>query len=170
MIETERLLLREWREEDIPYFAAINQDPRVMEFLLKPLTDVETKALVERFRRHHEEHGFCLFACILKENSECIGFLGLNVPPFTASFTPCVEIAWRLASKAWGKGYATEGAKAVLESAFNTWNLKEVVAFTVPMNKRSIRVMEKLGMKRDLSGDFDHPLVPPAHRLLRHVL
>ena len=169
-IETERLILREWRPEDLPFFAAINQDPKVMECLLKPLTEVETAAMIEKIQRHFKEHGFGPFACILKQTSNCIGFVGLFVPEFTAHFTPCVEIGWRLSSQVWDKGYATEAARAVLRVGFEQFGLKEIVSFTVPANQRSIRVMEKIGMRRDLNGDFNHPKVPDDHPLKMHVL
>ncbi len=141
-IKTDWLILREWEDRDIPPFVAINQDPLVMQHLLKPLTE-EARALVETFRRHFKTHGFGLYACVVKETSQCIGFVGLNVPAFVSHFTPCVEIGWRLASTAWGHGYATEAATSVLKEAFTTFGLQEVVAITVPRNKRSIRVMEK---------------------------
>lgn len=99
-IETNRLILREWLPEDLPFFAAINQDPMVMECLLKPLTEEETAAMIEKIQKHFKQHGFGLFACTLKQNTNCIGFVGLNIPEFTAHFTPCVEIGWRLSSQA----------------------------------------------------------------------
>lgn len=169
-IETEHLLLREWLPEDLPFFAAINQDPKVMECLLRAMTEAETAAMIEKIQKHFKQHGFGLFACILKQTSNCIGLVGLNIPEFIAHFTPCVEIGWRLSSEAWGKGYATEAAKAVLKAGFEQFNLQEIVAFTVPSNKRSIRVMEKIGMTRDLNGDFDHPKVPNDHPLKTHIL
>ncbi len=169
-IETEHLILREWQPEDLPPFAAINQDPQVMQFLRKPLTPSETAAMVEKIQRHFQQHGFGLFACVLKETSTCIGYVGLNVPDFEAHFTPCVEIGWRLSSRVWGKGYATEAALAVLEFGFTQCRLQEIVSFTVPANARSIRVMEKIGMTRDLKGDFYHPKLPPEHPLRLHLL
>jgi ribosomal-protein-alanine N-acetyltransferase len=99
-----------------------------------------------------------------------MGFIGLNVPSFTAHFTPCVEIGWRLASDYWGFGYATEGARAVLAVAFGELRLREVVALTFHLNVRSRRVMERLGMTRAPSDDFDHPSIPEGGRLRRHVL
>ena len=169
-IETKNLILREWKPEDLPFFAAINQDPKVMEYFLKPLTEAETAAMVERIQKHFEQHGFGLFACILRSTGQCIGYVGLNVPDFSAHFTPCVEIGWRLSSDVWGKGYATEAAWAVLETGFKEHGLQEIVSFTVPANYRSIRVMEKIGMTRDADGDFYHPKVPPEHPLRLHVL
>lgn len=169
-IETKRLILREWLPEDLPFFAVINQDPKVMECLLKSLTEEESAAMIEKIKKHFKQNGFGLFACILKQTSNCIGFVGLSIPEFTAHFTPCVEIGWRLSSQAWGKGYATEAARAVLKAGFEQFNLQEIVSFTVLVNKRSIRVMEKIGMKRDLNGDFDHPKVPHNNPLKAHVL
>ena len=98
------------------------------------------------------------------------GFLGLGRPRFEAAFTPCVEVGWRLAAEHWGRGYATEGARAALAYGFGTLGLDEIVSFTVPGNRRSIRVMEKLGMTRDPADDFDHPVLPEGHRFRRHVL
>ncbi|MBI2743595.1 MAG: GNAT family N-acetyltransferase [Chlamydiales bacterium] len=169
-IETQRLILREWKPEDLIPFAEINQDPKVMECLLKPLTLEESAAMMERMQNHFKEHGFGPFACVVKETDELIGFVGLYVPNFEAHFTPCVEIGWRLSSKAWGKGYATEAARAVLKAAFGEYGLREVVSFTVPKNLRSIAVMEKIGMKRDMKGDFLHPKIPAGHPLHQHIL
>ncbi len=169
-IETKRLLLREWLPRDLAPFTAINQDLEVMEYLFKPLTESETSAMIEKMQKHFEKYGFGLFACVVKETSELIGFVGLNTPTFTAHFTPCVEIGWRLASSAWGKGYATEAAHAVLKAAFEKYNLKEVVSFTVPMNQRSRRVMEKIGMTYNPKDDFCRPEIPLDSPLSYHVL
>jgi RimJ/RimL family protein N-acetyltransferase len=99
-----------------------------------------------------------------------IGYAGLSRPGFAAHFTPCVEVGWRLAAAHWNHGYATEAARAALRFGFEQASLAEIVSFTVPANTRSLRVMEKLGMRRDASGDFDHPLLPDGHPLRRHVL
>jgi RimJ/RimL family protein N-acetyltransferase len=96
------------------------------------------------------------------------GFVGLSRPAFETSFTPCVEIGWRLARGCWGRGYATEGARAAVAFGFERLGLEEIVAFTVPGNLRSIRVMEKIGMT--FSEEFDHPLIAPGHPLRRHLL
>ena len=106
----------------------------------------------------------------MKSTGEFIGYVGLAVPGFEAHFTPCVEIGWRLATPYWNLGLATEGARAVLDYAFSTVGLNEVVSFTVPANVRSRRVMEKLGLTHNPSDDFDHPRLPPDHPLRRHVL
>jgi len=169
-IETQRLILREWKPEDLVPFAAINQDPKVMEYFFKPLTEIETAAMIEKIKKHFTKHGFGLFACILKNTSTCIGFVGLSIPEFDAHFMPSVEIGWRLSSNVWNKGYATEAALAVLKAGFEQYGLQEIVSFTVPANHRSIRVMEKIGLKRDLEGNFNHPRVPVGNPLRNHVL
>lgn len=170
IIETERLILRTFEDKDIEPMAAIDQDPKVCEYLPGIGNRAATEAGIQHFIKHYYEHGFSLYAAELKETNEFIGYLGLIVPSFEAHFTPAVEIGWRLASSHWGKGYATEGAKAVLNYGFNKLGLNQIVSFTVPANIRSIRVMEKIGMKRDLSGDFHHPKLPKDHPLALHVL
>ncbi len=160
-IETERLILREWQAADLPFFAAMNQDVQVMEFMLKPqLTFDETLDFYNRIITHFEEHGFGLFACELKETQEFMGFIGLSIPNFEAHFTPCVEIGWRLARKFWGKGYATEGATAVLKYGFEVLHLPEMVSFASLGNARSMHVMDKIGMHRESRDDFVLPLPP----------
>ncbi len=167
---TERLLLREWRDVDGEPFARMNADPRVMEFFPAPLTREESDALLGRARAHFARHGWGMWAAELRASGEFIGFVGLNVPAFEAHFTPCVEIGWRLAAEHWNRGLATEGAREVLRYGFAELGLREIVAFTVPANVRSRRVMEKLGMARDPADDFEHPRIAPGHPLRRHVL
>jgi RimJ/RimL family protein N-acetyltransferase len=148
----------------------MNADERVMEFLPSVLTREESDARVHRIDQHFAEHGFGLWAVEAPGVADFIGFTGLAVAQFTAPFTPCVEIGWRLAAEHWGRGYATEAARAAVRYAFDELQLDEIVSFTVPQNVASRRVMEKLGMTRSPSEDFDHPLLPPDHRLSRHVL
>jgi ribosomal-protein-alanine N-acetyltransferase len=169
-IETSRLILRKWQEQDLKAFSDINQDPKVLEFLLASRSIQETAEWIDQIKKHFIDHGFGLWAVVLKDTGELIGYAGLNIPSFEAHFTPCVEIGWRLASRHWAKGYATEAARKVLEVGFAELGLKEIVSFTVPANMRSIRVMEKIGMSRDLSGDFYHPKLPRDHALALHVL
>ncbi len=170
MVETERLLLREWRAEDFDPFARMCADPRVMEFFPATLTLEETAAAMQRGRAHWERYGFGWWAAELKETGAFIGFIGLAVPAFEAHFTPCVEIGWRLAAEYWGHGLATEGARASLRYGFETLGLAEIVSFTTMRNVRSRRVMEKIGMSHDPADDFDHPRIPEGHPLRRHVL
>ncbi len=170
MFETKRLILREWRDSDIPAFSAMNQDPKVMEFFPATLSLDETKALVERIRQHFKTHSFGLFAVEIKATGEFIGFVGLMIPTFEAHFTPCVEIGWRIASAHWRQGYATEAAKMVLHLALEKYGLKEVVSFTAAVNLPSIAVMQKIGLQHTPKDDFDHPRLDKTHPLSRHVL
>lgn len=167
---TSRLILREWTDEDQEPFAAMNADPRVMEFLPGPLTRDESDAMAERIRSHFGEHGFGLWGVEVRGGPKFIGFIGLNIPKFEAHFTPCVEVGWRLAAEFWGHGYAPEGAHAALEYGFRELALDEIVAITVPHNLKSRRVMEKIGMRHDPAGDFPHPNLPEGDPLSRHVL
>jgi RimJ/RimL family protein N-acetyltransferase len=170
IIETERLILRTWQKEDAEAYFRINQDPKVIEFLTGPLTMEQVNAFITGANKQFEERGFTLWATCLKETGELIGWVGLNYLDFQAHFTPAVEIGWRLGSQYWGKGYATEAAKAVLDYGFNRLNLKELVSCTVPDNTRSRRVMEKLGMIRDPNEDFRNPKLDPSHRFSKVVL
>ena len=170
MIETERLLLQRWREEDREPFYRMNSDARVMEFFPEYLTQAQSDSLVDRINEHFKKHGFGLFAAELRKDQTFIGFVGVAVPSFKVHFTPCVEIGWRLAANYWGRGLATEGARAVVKYAFEELALDALVSFTVPRNIRSRRVMEKVGMTHDVSDDFDHPDLPEGHPLRRHVL
>lgn len=170
MLQTKRLLLREWCEEDLPSFAAMNADPRVMKTLPRILTRAESDELARRIRADMNERGFELWAVELVGTAPFIGFVGLSVPRFEAHFTPCVEIGWRIAAEHWNQGYATEAAEAVVKYGFEEKNLEEIVAITAVGNVASRRVMEKLGMKHDPAEDFNHPRLEPEHPLCRHVL
>src|SRR5215510_2994395 len=169
-IRTERLLLRRWRPEDRAPFAALNADPRVMQHFPAALSRAESDALADRIAAHFAEHGFGLWAVEVAGAAPFVGFVGLSVPRFTAHFTPCVEIGWRIGAEHWGRGYAPEAARAAVAHGFGELALSEIVSFTVPANASSRRVMEKLGMNRDPKDDFDHPGLPEGHELRRHVL
>ncbi len=169
-LRTDRLLLRRWRSDDRAPFAALNADPRVTEFLAGPLSRASSDALAERIEAHFAQYGFGPWAVEVPGEIPFAGFVGLGVPGFTAPFTPCVEVLWRLAPACWGRGYATEGARAALDFGFTHAGLAEIVSFTVPANVRSRAVMERLGMTRDPADDFDHPELPAGHSLRRHVL
>lgn len=168
VIRTERLVLRQWRDEDREPFALLNADPAVMEFFPSTLDRVQCDAFADRASAHLGAHGWGLWAVEGPEGF--IGFTGLAVPRFEAAFTPCVEIGWRLARSAWGRGYATEAATAVIRQAFDELGLDEVVSFTTVGNVRSRAVMERLGMTRDARDDFDHPLLASHDPLRPHVL
>jgi RimJ/RimL family protein N-acetyltransferase len=165
----ERVLLRGWLEEDLEPFAALNRDPRVMEHYPALLTRAESDAfVVEGAVPAFAERGFGPWAVEVAGVAPFIGYVGLKAPTFEARFTPCVEIGWRLAASAWGHGYATEAARLAIAYGFAEGGLDEIVSFTVPANRRSVAVMQRLGMRAD--GEFDHPRLPPGHRLRRHVL
>lgn len=169
-LETERLILRPWKESDLDSMVTINQDKNVCKYLPSIGNRDTTIALIERIVKHDIEHGYSLCAVELKSTHEMIGFLGLLRPSFEAHFTPAVEIGWRLSSSQWNKGYATEGAERILKHAFTDLGLDELVSFTVVDNQASRRVMEKIGMHHHSDDDFDHPQLPNDSPLKRHVL
>ena len=169
-MRTPRLVLRQWRDADLEPFAALNGDPEVMRYFPATLTREQSDALAARERARIDERGWGLWAVELVDSATFIGFVGLAEARFDAHFTPAVEIGWRLARESWGNGYATEGARAVVDTAFQELGLDEIVSFTAVENEPSRRVMERLGMTHDPGDDFDHPLLPPGHPLGRHVL
>jgi len=162
-LRTPRLLLRPWRDEDVAAFAELSADPAVMEYL------VPLPGWVARTRAHRDEHGFGQWVVEIPGEASFIGVVGLNTISYEAHFTPAVEVAWRLARAYWGRGYATEAAQAALDYGFEKLALAEIVATTVPANRRSRRVMERLGMTRAPEDDFDIPHLPEGP-LKRHVL
>ncbi|KAB7740108.1 GNAT family N-acetyltransferase [Parvibaculum sedimenti] len=169
-IMTQRLILRPWREDDLDAFATMSADPDVAEYLGGTLNRAGAEASMARIAAHFAEHGFGFWALELPGVAPFIGFTGLQHVNFDVPFVPAVEIGWRLAKPYWGKGYATEAARAALAFGFESLDLDEIVAFTVPANLRSRAVMERLGMKRDPAEDFDHPRLADGHPLKRHVL
>ncbi len=169
-LTTARLILRPWREADLAPFAALNADARVMAFMGGLLDRAASDALVARALAHFDTQGFGLWAVEVAGAAPFVGFVGLMRPGFTAAFTPCVEVGWRLAFDHWGRGYATEGAQAALAFGFGPCGLPEIVSFTAAGNRRSRAVMARLGMSHDPREDFDHPSLPAGHALRRHVL
>ena len=141
-----------------------------MEFFPSVLSQSETEAMIRLLEDRMDQHGFSFWAAELKATNELIGFIGLNVPGYELPFSPCVEIGWRLAHKFWGQGLAQEGAMASLKYGFDHLGLAEIVSFTTTGNHRSRRVMEKIGMQYDTSGDFESPRVKEGHPLRQHVL
>jgi len=169
-ISTPRLLLRGWRDSDLAEFAAMNADPEVMAFFPRTYRRAESTRLVARLRDHFRRYGFGFWAVEVPGTAPFIGFTGLWTTDFEAPFTPCVEIGWRLATRFWGRGYATEAARASLAFGFETLRLAEIVSFAATGNLRSRRVMERIGMTRDPAGDFNHPKLAEVSALRRHVL
>lgn len=170
IIKTERLILRNWRQEDFKPFGALNRDPLVREYFPSVLTQEESDKSAQIFLEEIEKNGYGFFAVSAPGFSEFIGFCGIRPVGFEAHFTPAVEIGWRLSREHWGKGYATEAALAVLKFGFQTFKLNEIVSFTAVENTRSRNVMEKIGMHRAVEDDFDHPFVPLGHKVRRQVL
>ncbi|MCG6036552.1 GNAT family N-acetyltransferase [Acinetobacter baumannii] len=168
MIETKRLILRQWKESDFEPFITMGLDQDVMQFFPNLLTPQESLNLIQKISSLIQEKGWGFWAVELKETHQFIGFIGLHSQPEQFDFSPCVEIGWRLAKKFWKQGYATEGAKAVLDYAFNVLNLDKMVSFTATTNTPSQAVMKRLGMHK--VKNFEHPKVPLHHELREHVL
>jgi RimJ/RimL family protein N-acetyltransferase len=165
-LRTPRLLLRRWRPEDREPFAALNADPEVMEHFPAPLTRAESDALIDRIEAGFDESGIGLWA--VQADGAFVGFTGLSMPAFEVDVLPAVEVGWRLARGAWGRGWATEAATAALQAAFGPLGLPAVVSFTATENLRSEAVMRRLGLTR--VGSFEHPRLPAGHPLRPHVL
>jgi len=170
-LRTPRLLLREWREEDAGRFAAMSAEPDVVKYLLPFPDRAASDAWIDWMRRQLREAGFSYWAVEIPGEADFIGTVGLN-GAYAAGFpfAPAVEIGWRFAPAYWGRGYATEAARAVIDDGLGRLGLREIVAFTVAGNQRSWRVMQRLGMTRDPAEDFDHPALPEGHTLRRHML
>jgi RimJ/RimL family protein N-acetyltransferase len=169
-LTTERLLLRPWRAEDREPFAALNADPAVMEHFPTTLSTAQSDALAERIDSDLRRLGYGLWAVEVPGEASFIGFVGLQETEDDMPFPTTTEVGWRLARSHWGRGLASEAARAALAFAFHELALGEVVAFTYAGNVRSRRVMERLGMRHDPAGDFIHPELSARHPLAPHVL
>lgn len=169
MLKTERLLLRQWTEDDFLPFAEMCSDTDVMQHFPKPQTKAESYAMGRKIQSLISERGWGFWAVEIPDQHAFIGFVGLHTPTDKMPFSPCVEIGWRLAKQHWGKGYASEGAREALKFAFNTLDLEEVVSFTTLQNDRSKAVMQKIGM-HDSGQNFMHPDIEPGHPQCEHVL
>lgn len=169
-IETPRLLLRDWRDDDVDAWVQMNADPRVAEFLGRSYSRGFSEASAAAIRERLKRDGIGWWAVEVRNGPSFAGVIALQDVPFQAAFTPAHEIGWRFAAEHWGRGYATEGARAALDFAFKELQWQEVVAFTAATNLRSRRVMERLAMTFDPADDFDHPKLEAGHPLRRHVL
>jgi RimJ/RimL family protein N-acetyltransferase len=167
-METERLILRQWRDEDLGPWAQMNADPLVREYFPEILTPEQSAGSMARFRAEIAGRGWGFWAVEVAATGEFIGMTGLDEVDDEMPFAG-VEIGWRLARPAWGHGYATEAARAVLDYGFVTLGLTEILAVTTVGNERSQDVMRKLRMTRDPAEDFDDPDTPPGP-LQRSVL
>lgn len=160
LFTSERLGFRNWTLDDLDVLAALCADPDVMEHFPNTLSRDETAAYIKRMQKHFETHGYTYFAADIKDTGELIGFIGLAYQTYETDFLPATDIGWRLKKSAWGKGYATEGARRCLQFAFEELGLDKVVSTCVLANRRSENVMKKIGMQR--MGEYMHP------KLLEH--
>jgi ribosomal-protein-alanine N-acetyltransferase len=147
----------------------MNADPEVMAHFPARLSREQSDTMMDLLKAGFEADGFGFWAVEEGRSGVLLGATGLLRVSFEAPFAPAVEVGWRFARHAWGHGYATEAAAAALSFGFDACELEEIVAMAVPHNERSLAVMERLGMRRDPDGDFDHPRVPRGP-LQRHVL
>lgn len=166
-LETERLLLRRWKEEDLEPFARLNQDAEVMRYFPKTLDVAQTEELYEKIQAEFDECGYGLYAVEDKQSGSFMGFTGFHRASLEVGFCPCIEIGWRLDKPYWNKGYATEAAKACLKYGFDVLGFDRVYSFTAIENKPSQRVMQKIGLT--VERYFDHPEIPEGHILRPHV-
>ena len=168
-LETERLILRQWKDSDYPLFAEMSSDPVVMEFYPSTLSREESDAMANKIKGLIADQSWGFWAVERKKDQEFIGFVGLHKPTYELPVTECVEVGWRLRKEYWGKGYATEAAKEALRFGFETLKLKEIYSFASVLNKRSWAVMERLNMS-NTGNNFEHPSIPKGHSLREHVL
>jgi RimJ/RimL family protein N-acetyltransferase len=168
-LETARLVLRRWTDADRAPFAAMNADPEVMRYFPAPLSTEQSDALVDSIRARFAQHGYGLWAVQVKGGPPFIGFTGL-APLNPLVPYPGIEVGWRLVRSAWGRGYATEAARAAVAYGFDVAGLPEIVSVTAEVNVASRAVMRRLGMVHDPAEDFDHPVLPEGSPLRRHVL
>lgn len=168
-IDTPRLRLRQWQTEDRAPFAALNADPEVMALLPALLDRAESDAMADRCQALIAERGWGLWVVESKSSRAFMGFVGLHIPAVDLPFSPCVEVGWRLATRYWGNGYATEAARGALRVGFQQLRLTEIVSFTSLGNVRSRAVMERLGML-ETEDTFEHPVFPAGHPIRTHCL
>ena len=167
---TNRLKLAVFSQSHLSELVRLNADPEVMRYFPATLNPEESVALLQQITEHQRINGYSLFALHLKESDAFVGWCGLMKVPFSAHFSPAVEIGWRLNKIFWGKGLAPEAAKSVLRFGFLELGLSEIVSFTAELNQPSIRVMQKIWMKCNPEDTFDHPKLPLNHPLQRHIL
>lgn len=170
ILETPRLILRQWRRQDRPAIAALNGDAEVMRYFPARMSRAESDAFVDRQEARFAAEGLCFAPVERKSDGAFLGAVGLAWVLFDVPFAPAVEIGWRFAASFWGHGYASEAAKAWLTYGFDVHDCKQIVSFTATINAPSRRVMERIGMERDEDGDFDHPRLDAASPLRPHVL
>ena len=167
---TSRLKLTVFSQSHLSELVRLNADPEVMRYFPATLNPEESAALLQRIIEHQRINRYSLFALHLKESDSFVGWCGLMKVPFSAHFTPAVEIGWRLNKIFWGKGLAPEAARSVLRFGFLESGLSEIVSFTAELNQPSLRVMQKIRMQCNPEDTFDHPKLTKNHPLRRHML
>jgi RimJ/RimL family protein N-acetyltransferase len=170
VIETTRLRLREWNDDDVEAWARMNADSRVMEYFVSTVPLERSREQAALLRQDLQRNGYGWFVLERKDREGFAGVMALDDVRYDVPFEPRFEIGWRLPVESWGHGYATEAAAALLDFAFVSLGRPAVISMTAAVNTRSRRVMERIGMTRDPAEDFNHPRVPPGHRLHRHLL
>ncbi len=170
MIETDRLILRGWRDADVEPFHLMCTDPEVMRWLGPPMSRADAQAAADRQNGFIASHGYAFWAIERKEDGAFLGFCGLKPGPEGTPIHDGVEIGWRLKRDAWGAGYAREAAQASLGWGWANTDAPEILAMTNIGNVRSWGLMERLGMTRDHASDFDHPAVPVGNPLRPHII
>jgi len=168
ILNTEKLILRQWHVDDYQPFAKLNANSEVMAFYPNKLTTFESDRFAQKLESLIKKRGWGLWAGECKVDSQFIGYIGLHDTEATLPFYPRIEIGWRLSRAYWGNGYATEGAKAAMQFAFEVLLLDEVISFTSVKNSRSQAVMRRLGMM-NTGENFEHPAIPEGHPLREHV-
>lgn len=163
-----RLGFREWNDSDMELMARINNDADVMQYFPSVQSNTQTEAFIRRMQNQFEERKYCYFAVDTLHNRNFIGFIGLSFQTFDASFTPCIDIGWRLSKDVWGNGYATEGALRCLQYGFELPGIEEIFSMAPKVNQPSINVMQKIGM--NYVSDFKHPLLKDHPQLEDCVL
>jgi len=166
LFKSSRLGFRTWTNADIPEFAALTADEEVMEYFPKTLSMQEAIEFVGRAKKHFHDNGFTYYATEVLATKEFIGMIGLALQEYTTDFTPAIDIGWRLKKNAWGKGYATEGAKRCIDYAFNELKIDEIISVCTINNKKSEKVMQKIGMIK--KGTFNHPELIDYPALEKH--
>ncbi|CAM4258937.1 GNAT family N-acetyltransferase [Lacicoccus alkaliphilus] len=171
-IKTKRLILRDWKESDIPKFIELNRDRDVRRYFPDVATPEESKAFILNAQRDIDARGFGLFAVENRHTKEFIGFTGIQVweedGPLKLHFLPSIEIGWRFAKRYWNQGFATEAARGVVKFAERNTDIREIYAYTASINYPSINIMLKLGMKK--VHTFEHPSIIDGHSLKKHVV
>ncbi|WP_062060412.1 GNAT family N-acetyltransferase [Aquimarina longa] len=167
LFKSERLGFRNWVLDDLESLTEINNDDDVMEFFPSKLSKKDTKEFIIRMQNMFDKKGFCYFAVDLLESTDFIGFIGICEQTYLEELGAFIDIGWRLQKNSWGKGYATEGAKACVEFGFKHIGITEIYAVAPQINKKSEAVMKKIGLQ--YIKTFEHPKLLNNQRL-KHCL